>query len=429
MISSYKIILIWYLALTALGVGGAFTLSVVDLFWGLILMWSCLFVFKLGANSVGGLRIASFGHAPKSEGALSVSLPLLAILSVPAGLYAAYFYTGADIYAVVRQLLGGESLYRSYQDYYMQAEIAQFSAAKIPAILTSAFLKFSLVYSFIRVCLIQHSRKRSDVCSLLVISLAYLYFSIARGTSFELFEIFLLLWMGLCFRQRKRTFSQFIRSKQFVFISVFSMVLLMFFNYSLSLRGDWACATQDLCIDESAVLYKISPSLGNISFNLSGYLTFGLFYSSTVISRIWLASPSSFIFGIFPYGFQFLSEASSFRTDVCGPLIDCGVAWRPDVMRIFFAAGFIGLMTITVFLGRQAMILYRSGVLQRNVVSACLLYFIILYMYSLPVGNFLFVSSSNTLVCAFFVIWHVGPRLVRACVIAPEAKEGKIVQG
>ncbi|OQA22235.1 MAG: hypothetical protein BWY63_00927 [Chloroflexi bacterium ADurb.Bin360] len=401
-----RLVVLWYIALTVLALFGAHTLTVSDIFAGLVLTWTLGLVFVLAfVHWEPPTMIQSASPQEAREERRRVRFLVLAsVMSVAISILLIRFYTGNTPSQVFVSLLQQESLYHRYQTYFQEQELWRFSLQKVPVVLLSALLKLSLVYTFISVLALRRSLTAGRFVILVVTGASYLLFSAARGTSFELFELFLLIGFSLTIRGMIWQADTGSRRKSSVVLLALAVAFLTLYSYNISTRfgtslSTYYCVTLELCKNPESLLYLVSPALGELSFLLAGYFSFGIFFSSSFISSIWSSSFSNLIRGLFPLGF---TGSYGIREGVCDRIIDCGSAWMPDSMVLLQYLGVVGLVALTFALGRIARLLTARATGVRDLYAAEVLYFVVLAMFSLPVGNFLLISSSNIL--SFIVI-------------------------
>ena len=397
-----QMIVRWYLALTLLAIFAPITLSVLDVFAGLLFMWMLGGVFLLGLSSKSPKKSFKPIQLPKKSE--KTHLPLLvAIGAIPISLFLVRFYTGNTFGTIVASLSHGQSLYRHYQVFFQEQELWRFALYKIPAILSGMLLKLALIYIYIRTLILDKRVTKGSLAPLMIVTLAYLLFSTARGTTFEIFEIFLLFWFSLTLRSAQGQQAGNTPRKANIALVLAGLLSLMIYNYNILTRYDFRfsryCITAQLCKDPNAWIYSVSSMLGDLIFQLSGYFTFGIFFAASFIS-VWTSSLYHFLMGFIPFGI--FMNGGDVRHQLCGPVIDCGAAWVPDSIIFLQYLGLFGLFLSILLLGRLTKTLFFSILNKREFHTVALLYFIILIMFSLPVGNFLLVSSSNIL--AFFTI-------------------------
>ncbi|MGB8600140.1 MAG: hypothetical protein WCE88_11715, partial [Burkholderiales bacterium] len=120
---------------------------------------------------------------------------------------------------------------------------------------------------------------------------------------------------------------------------------------------------------------------------------------------VWMDSCGSFVNYLFPFSSM---SSNDIQTQICDVLLDCGAAWKPDVLKIIQNVGFLGLFFLIFFIGvscRKLMVLiFRNPDLNQIV----LIFYIFLLMISMPIGNFVTASSSNIILLltalTFFVV-------------------------
>jgi hypothetical protein len=393
----------WYVTITLLAFFGAHTLSFVQVFSGVLLSWLLALSFFIGYSLNQKLSITS---QPFEYNLVITRIPLIyvALTSIAASIFLIYFYTGKSITEVFTGFLNGESLYYQYQQYFREQELEVFSVTKIPAILSGFMLKMTVLYTYIKV-LVLDKKTIQNFTWLIIVTSSFALFSIARGTSIEIFEILLLIWFLVVMKLVVSGGSKIAKNSSRIIILTLAGFSLFIYTYNISARYSFNesdyCATRELCKNPDTLIYSLSPQLGDLTYALSGYFTFGIFYSSSYINSVWFTSWNNLFSGLIPYRYLIYGETN--RSLVCDVVIDCGVAWQPDAMLFVQAFGVIGLFIFTFLLGRYAKKLYFSFVNEQNVLSIGLLFLIFLSMISLPVGNFLLSSSANVLAFMFMV--------------------------
>ena len=393
-----SLVFYWYLGLTILAAIAPITIPFLDLLGGILLTWVVYLFFFLGCHS----KLFPPGKpepVPASAPLRAPPMGVVAIGAVGASLFAAKFYTGKTLSEVFLSLVLKASLYNDYQKYFADQDLGVFSIIKIPAILSMLYLKLAVIYSFIWVIILNKEFRAKNVCWLLVVTLAQLFFSVARGTSFELFEILLLLWFSLFLRKIVYQVKSSLINAQKLFFAAVMLLVAMLYSFNISARysfGDVAaCSTLDLCLDQDSALYQISAPLADFLFKISGYFTFGLFYTSKFMSEFWLSGPGNLLSLFWP--FNSLYRAGLKSDFLCGDTVDCGASWVPDAISYILHLGYFNLMLFAFVLGCLARRLRQSVQERPAFVELAALYFIFLGMVSLPVGSFITASSSNIL--------------------------------
>lgn len=386
----------WYLFLALLAAFASITIPFTDLLPGLALSWIALIFFFIGAN------VKTQYPRTYPANAKQFKIPLLAVtaMGVACSLFATKFYTGQQISSVISALSSGASLYNEYQKYFAQEGIAQFSLNKVPAIVAMYLLKICVLYSFIRVTLLEDKIRAAHIFFLITTVASQMFFSIARGTSFELFEIILLLWFCLSLRAHlKKEKGRILTTSKLIF-AMSAIAALSLYSYNISARYSFgevaACATTELCFKADTLLNQASPSLAQLSYKLSGYFTFGIYYVSHVIKYYWLNDFNNFISLLSPIAM--FNETAMKPNFLCDKTLDCGAAWSPDLVSYLVNLGILLTLVFVMFIGYLSKRLLSKIKLNKSILEIGALFYIFLSIISLPVGNFITASSSNILV-------------------------------
>lgn len=400
-----KLVFAWYLFLTALALSASISVSLGQLFSGLLVTWVLYLSFYLG----GKVKcFYDFSVDPKILYKKRIPVIYLIGLSVISSVYATKFYTGNDLSGMLNILIQGGSLYNEYQLYFAENEIASFSMAKLPAILSLLVLKFTVMYSFICYYMLRKSVGLFNWVALVIITLADIFFSVARGTSFEIFELLMLIWF--CMAIKSSVFSErpaAIRLKYFVLIA-FALAAAFLYSYNIASRysfGEIAtCATREYCMSKETYLFSLSPAFAHLSFMFSGYFTFGIFYLTQFVN-FWVSNPESFQNLLLPFSDINTPEFS--KEFFCTNIIDCGVAWVPDAVNYIILFGVIILFFMVGLVGFVSNVLYRKVRRSFDFLYIVAFYYIFLALIALPVGNFITNSSSNLLMLILSICWVI----------------------
>lgn len=406
----------WYLFLTLLAAFAATSFSFLSLMSGLVFAWVVFVLFFLGAN-----KTISLSNIQPVKPKLAVDdykifpMSLLAVFAVMASMYASDFYTGKSVFEVFAAIALNASLYNEYQRYFVEQGLAAFSIAKIPAILSMIYLKIAVIYSYLCVFVLTRQIKMKNLLWLVVISLASLYFSISRGTSFEFFELLLLFWFSLSMRAFRYQTANSIISPQRIALVTVALLALSLYIYNVSARysfGEVAeCATKELCLDTDSMLFYFSAPIAKLTFKLSAYFTFGIYYTSALINFFGFDEFFNFIQLFLPFSSIYDDDIT--HDFLCGNLLDCGAAWVPDVVLYLIKVGFTGVLFGAYVVGRVVRAITAVALASSDPVKYALLYMGFLALVSLPVGNFLTISSANIMTLALVISIYTYRRLMR----------------
>lgn len=297
-----KLIFFWYMFLTLLALCAAITIPLTSLLSGLMLIWIIFIFFFLGSNlTLHRTSLQAFNFIGRE---MAIPLGLVAFGTIYASAYASKFYTGNSVSEVIAIFRSGKSLYNQYQAYFNEQNIALFTVSKIPAVISLFYLKIVALYGFIYTIILNNKIKIKNCFYLIIITGSSLYFSFARGTTFELFELILLLWFCLIMRNYLLYKKRLSKKSKILFVTL-ALCALSVYSFNISARYSFgevaSCATTELCLYEDSILSQFSIILAKLTFKLSGYFTFGLFYTSQFIEEFWLSSLSQFFSLLIPF--------------------------------------------------------------------------------------------------------------------------------
>lgn len=418
-----KFILLWYAFLSTLAVLSPSNIQFFEVLPGLVFMWILFGLFSVGYRRYE----ASKEWRPESHVVFARSpftMLVYGIASFAAAIVLSYFYTGQSPLYVFESVISGNSLYREYQIYFDESGLAELSLSKMPYVLLGVFLKINLIIS--SVCFIGYQREidlRSAAGFILVV-FASLYFSLARGTSFELFELLLVVIFSLYIRSFDRDGRWGIDLRMRLMFAGMVMLSLLWYGYNVDNRGAaQVCTLSGICIDSSSFLHSVSQPVGDLLFKLSSYFSFGIYFTSellvdTISTDIKRAIAFTFPFGPIVFGYE---DTIGY---MCSRVVNCGVSWVPDSVRIVSYFGFILL----------GVLYYYIGVLTKNIekrfskirlTEVLLLFFVVFSLVSMPIGKFISTSSSNWISFVGIAILLTNTRLARVFEIVMGVKSGR----
>jgi hypothetical protein len=392
----------WYLFLTIFAFFGATPFEKINLIVGVLFMWLLYLIFlkaKIRSGHYYNLRKIRFNIHDK----LNKYLPLLAVGSVFLALYLGYYYTNHTLDSLIVSVSQKNSVYYEYQEYFSKNELSYITIGKLPAVISMALLKFFLLYSYISLIVLKKDITRIDYLCLVIISISYLLFSFYRGTSFEGFEIMILLWFSLSLRFRlydKKKYT--VKVKVLLLVTLAIFLSLYSYNYSARYGFEDVIHAENSYL--SSFIYMISPGLADLSYKLSGYFVFGFNYMSIFIQYLWLSSFESFVYGFIPGGYDIIGVSAREKVS---EYINIGAMWTPDMAVYFLRMGVVILLLLVSWLGGYSKTIFNKIYDDKDFNDIYILYFIFLQMISFPVGNYLTISSSNVLNLIFAIILKV----------------------
>ncbi|HDY7526555.1 TPA: oligosaccharide repeat unit polymerase [Vibrio vulnificus] len=359
-------------------------------FSGFVFVLISYLVFLLGGVSVRTVK-TNITKADYSE--LSDKIRFwISIISLPCSLYAIYFYTGKSLNEVLSSLILGLSNYNEYQQFFRDNNLYVFSFSKVGGIISLFVVKLSLILSMSAASIYGFNSVR--ILSVIFSSISMIYVSLGRGTSFEIFELLLLVlfYTHIYFSVHRRKIS--LRSLFILFICMSLALFFYWLGISVRYSGDYVPQSSN------QLIYNVNSEINNVKvlssilFQLSNYFLVGPLYLSGLIEKIFHNHNLLFSF-ILPGSGAIESMDSGF---LCSSDFDCGVAWTPSIEGVLLKLGFIGCFIFIYILGMIDKIVSSSMRDNPNVTDSILLFYLFLALISFPVGNFIGNSSSNILI-------------------------------
>lgn len=397
-----KLIKYFYLGLTLLVLICPVKLSFIDFLPGLILMWFFYFLFFAGtkhatSNSQVDLNVSVIED--KSKYIFLVALFYLLF-------YPVYikFYTGSSVISAITASFNGVSNYELYQKNFADSNLSDFSLSKLPLILGHGCLRFLFIVIVFRSIAYKDKMLLLEKTSILIMTITIVIVGLARGTSFELFELFIIFIFGYV---SKRALLN--KGSLFPVKTVFRLLLIVFllssyFVYNINVRmGDAFDYLELSDFDKNTLIYSISKPLAVILYSLYGYFLFGLYFNSVAIVNLWFTSYSGFFSVFIPSGIAVFGIDTDYRNYVA-KFIDLGAMWNPDSSVYIESLGIIITMILIYLIGRFSKKIY--GTINNDIASLILLFFIFYIFVSMPMGNFISSSSANKIVILLAMICY-----------------------
>lgn len=324
------------------------------------------------------------------------------IISLVATFFVVRFYTGQTLFSVLQNLTNNVSSYAAYQEYFKQNQIGSFSLTKVPFIFMMAFVKFNMLYSIISVNL--HYKKKIPLFYLVylfIVTIAYIYIGIARGTNFEMFELIILIIYISFVRQLRVNVKKYL----WIFILIF-MSIIIFMNV-IAIRGGNSTAyfviSRDVFVDWTSFIVTYFPVITLLLLAVYSYFGFGFYYIAVFIDKIWIVTLPSTMTYLFPFGVNFMSKENS-KMAITN-FLDIGTRWHPDSILLMNRIGFIGLLICCFILGYLCYFFGNKKII--NSTDRILTFFIVVQMISFPLGNFIQVSSSSKIIIFMIILYKV----------------------
>lgn len=404
-----KIIRVFYIAYTVYIIIAISSTDMVffEILPAIIIMWINYFAFCLGYS----LNKRNYTELPidkqKNNSLLLMRkksfLLTIAVISIIFSILAVKYYTGQSPMSVFQNLTTDKSLYYEYQKYFQNQQRGVFSLNKIPFILMLFYVKFMLIYSFVTFFILKDKTTRFEKLYLMLITISFIYIGIARGTSFEFFELYILVTFIVFSRYKKK--NRLPIKQLFKIISLSGIMIYIFYSGIIA-RGIVLNnqISRDIHYDPNAIMSILPPFFSFVTLVIFGYFGFGFFYVSKYVSDVWFSSLEFIIAGFLPLGIRAVGMRNV--TDYMREMIDMGAMWHPDVALLINNFGFLGLFFICFFIGALSQYIYKETYNGGNVLIFVSGYVVLLQMLSLPIGNFISTSSANQLIVLLLgTIW------------------------
>jgi hypothetical protein len=409
-----KFIFFWGVFLSVLAMISPITTAFIDLLPGILLMWFFYSAFLVGSLINKKKILVTVNpefYIINSSKSSSLILAISALIFYP--LYI-QFYTGNDVASVFANLFTGKSNYQLYQEHFAGEKLGTLNFAKLPFILLNGFFKFIFVATVFRVFGFQRKALAGEVFLISIMVIMTLLVSLSRGTSFELFELIIVFVFGNLIGRSRVHGKNWFSKKALVYFGILGAIFIAVFSININLRmgGRLIHISEQMQFDQQSIIAYLFPGLSAILYQMSGYFSFGIYFTSVGLTQLNLESWTGFFAMFIPDGLNVFGIGEDYVTLMCGKYLDCGTSWIPDMALHLNQIGLILLTVIVTFLGfssRRLFIKMHNG----SIAAAVLLYFIALYMVSLPIGNFISSSSSNMLGMSFALALLYFPKLNR----------------
>lgn len=389
----------YYILLVTFSINAAVTFSYEHLIIGILLFSIYSVVLFFGVSYAPKMK----NKKPQVTKRVHLTNSFLLVQIVMLGIclnYVVNFYTGSNVINALINLSNKTSNYLKYQEYFSEAELYELSIGKILPILANVYIKLSFLHSLFLIFSPVSSGKFKVALYFYFNLLILILYSISRGTNIELFEV--IFAITYCVSNRNDLINKILRNKKNIFLILIAMiVVLIVFIESVNARAIISCYTNELCIDDSALISKLNEDLAYLTFVLSGYFSFGFYYIGH--SLIDVVAGDVYRFLVFPS----LGDSISFGPLMCGKTFDCGVNWEPDFSKLISAFGVLPSFIIVFLLGYLLKSKQNQLRIRYNFTDFCFIYLVSLYFISLPIGQLITSSSQNVIILLYLIIFYM----------------------
>lgn len=405
-----KIIKFAYIAFTvyAFIIVDVTSLKLINILPAVIIMWLFYFSFTLGYRTKIKSRMKNNAkykllHHSWILQQKKKTVFIIVCLSLVSSILAARFYTGQTPSSIIGGLINNNvSFYSEYQLYAKLNNISTFTLTKLPFIFMMFYSKLVLFYLFISYTLVKNEISNFEKICLGIAILSHIYFGIARGTNYELFEIVMLFIYTTLSRSSKVKRNRF-SSKNIFYIVIAISVMIYLFYTRISDRGyvfDYTI-NKDFVFNEVGVLSQISENIPFVMILLYDYFGFGFYYVSYFVTEVLFSSFSNFISGLVPLGYA--AQHNDSIQNIMRSNIVMSARWHPDFILLLNSVGFIGTVMLVFSMGYFNRFVNRQ---EKTSLVYLTQFIILMQLISFPIGNFVFVSSASTLIVTMLMfIW------------------------
>lgn len=379
----------FYIGLTILVFITPINISIYNFLPGLILTWLIYFTFIKGAGKFSPSPRRGIIDMGVGKSYFPFYIAIIYVIFYP--LYIKY-YTGLEISVALRNLMSGVSNYQAYQLHFSDAELSKFNWTKFPYIIVHAVLQLTFISIVFKILLFQSKSNLLEKTSIAIMVLIIILVGLARGTSFELFELFLIFFFAYLTR---RIFNgqKILNKKIIIYTLGLIFVFTIYYIYNIGVRmGDNFSFSHESDLDTNSILYSLNKPLAVSIYSLYGYFLFGLHYISIVISQLWFGSIDGFFSIFIPTGISIFNIEPNYR-DFVENFIQLGTKWNPDISVYIDSYGIILTFIFIFIIGKYSTKIANK--MHENIPACILSFYICFGMISLPVGNFITVSSAN----------------------------------
>ncbi|WP_138515866.1 hypothetical protein [Limnobacter alexandrii] len=379
-----KFLRTWVLGITILALFAPNTTTLIERIVGIVfIVFLLLPVFLIKDNP------AKFDYLVVAHRCKKWHFTLLITLQFIFVNYSSLFYTGSSTLDILSLTLSNENVYGIYQQYFSESNIGNFSLDKIPAILSTFFFKF--IFLFICFSKLKTENRKFELFFVILSALIYSSFALSRGTFFEIFEVCIaLIFRSVLFSKNE---FKFISPSRLLFVGI--LIFLFFTNTLRRFEGVEeylanSCITESFCFDSKFYSFPGSYFI----YILSTYFSMGIFFISKVV--LWMIEENIFI--AFP---PFLLNSFAFSSNyglvegMCNNLFVCKGVWIPEALVMLQLLGIPLLFFFTWIVLARIKTIERALGSQLGTIGLIAMYYLYIFIISLPVGRFWSVSSAN----------------------------------
>lgn len=310
---------------------------------------------------------------------------------------AARFYTGSGLVDGILGLFQGANTYQSYQNYFTESQISsQPIYTRLHIIMFLAIGKFTFVAITCDFYVRLDRHSFSGFAIFFVSTLTYIAFGLCRGTFFEVFEVVIAnVYFSMISRSLRPNTGTKTTASIFKMVLLLILPILFIFN-AMRRYDDPAQFLQHVCSSNFCFdSYNIWFYGEYLLYIMATYFSNGIYSISVFYENILAGIGVEYIIPLYSI-FLYDTEAIGVRGLICETYLNCRFVWVPDLtlfMSLFGIAAFFAVAFLLRIFHRLEVRMMKKGRLSGYI----FLFYITVLVISLPVGNFITVSSANIL--------------------------------
>lgn len=367
-----------------------FTNRLIACLLSLLFFWTAYFPIKRDRIR-GAILVTPISDMSKST---KVTLVLTQFIFIE---IASRFYTGSGLLDGINGLFEGANTYRSYQKFFSESQISsQPPYMRLHIIFLLALGKLIFVAITCEFYLSSYKNSLFSIVTFLLSIIIYVSFGLTRGTFFEVFEVAIA---NIYFSMISKYTKPLNIRKALISISKrigLALLPVLFVFNAMRRYDDPLQFLQHVCSSNFCFSpYDISFSIEYVLYLLSTYLSNGIYSVSVFYEQVLSGNSTEYLIPLYGY-FLPDSQAVGVRGAICELYLNCRFVWVPDLtifMSLFGLAAFLAVPLFIQYAHRLEISLMRRG----TIGSYILLFYIAVFLISLPVGNFITTSSANIL--------------------------------
>lgn len=297
------------------------------------------------------------------------------------------YYTGLTLFSTLQNLINSDSNYNFYQSHFRENERFNFELKKLFYVSFISIIKITAFYYIYNFVFFDDSKLWS-----VAFLLPLIFFSIARGTSVEVFEMIIFLFSVLFLKSK----LYHIKIMWFKYLPI-AVLASVIFIWNISLRMDQYSLT-NTCFGPFCYKSFFNLPFDNLFYFLgvyffSGFYNLYLLYNTNGLFEILMPFNAVFTFSI---------------SEICKSKLVCG-SWHPALVYLLPLLGILAIFFL-FFLHKIVNIFLKKS--RSAFMTAMVLYQYTYVVYSIFIGEGLFSSAPNKLILLITFLFLFIPKKI-----------------